>query len=85
MLQPSQYCSNLDLIVLKALRDRYQERRHTSNAEVTQAVDPGELVHHRPVRRCPLLLPQLPQPCELEKLLWEEEARNRIRVWRERR
>lgn len=57
--------------------------RRTSNAKVTQTVNPSKLVHHRTLLRIAILFPQLPQPDQLEDLLWEEECANEVWVWAE--
>jgi hypothetical protein len=55
--------------------------RRTSNTKVTQTVHPSKLVHHRTLLRITVLLPELPQPDQLEDLLWEEEGADEVWVW----
>jgi hypothetical protein len=59
------------------------EVRLTSNTKVSQTVNPRELIHHRTLLCITVLLPQLPQPDQLEDLLWEEECADEVRVWTE--
>jgi hypothetical protein len=58
--------------------------RRTSNAKVAQTVHPSKLVHHRTLLRIAVLLPQLPQPDQLEDLLWKEEGADEVWVWAKR-